>query len=135
MFPPVASLSPKPSRSRARTGSAPAKSDFLPSAVERQLVVRSNGRPAISPFRRRFFIYGDHPAFDRNIAAGDEVAEYAAHHVARRADPLRDLLLRDLVGNDELAVLFDGHLQEKTGDPPIDVEQGQGLHAIGREAP
>ena len=56
-------------------------------------------------------------------AAPFEVLHHPADHLARRADDLGQVLARDLVADDlELAVHL-GHVEQRAGDPAVDVEQ------------
>src|ERR1700730_5704378 len=52
------------------------------------------------PARGRLFEDGDRSILDAEIAAGDQVLEQAADHVARSADTLGDVLLGEPLRND-----------------------------------
>src|SRR4029453_10117296 len=77
----------------------------------------------LSPVRRE--LLQDLYAFrvDRNIAAGGEIANDAAHHLARTADARRDIALREPFGDDALSVVLDCVLLHETNEPSVDVLQ------------
>src|SRR5688572_28013447 len=80
--------------------------------------------PRRSPACRRFLVDGDEAVLDGDVAARAQVAEDAAHHVARGANALGDLLLRDLVGDVQLAVfLLHGEVEQQARHAPVHVEQ------------
>src|SRR3954468_11103614 len=58
-----------------------------------------------------------------DVAAGLQVFHHAAHHLARSADHLGDVLLRQPLGDDLLAVDVLRHVQEEARHPTVDVEQ------------
>src|ERR1700757_2879512 len=65
------------------------------------------------PAGRRLLGDGDDAVLDLDVAARGEVAEDPAHHVARCANALGDLLLRELFGDLQPAVVLDGEVQQQ----------------------
>src|SRR5512134_1082606 len=82
----------------------------------------SSLRAASLPVPRRFAQDSDAPPVDPDVAAAREVAQHAADHLARRADALADLGVREPLG-DENAVGLHGALEQQPGHPAVDVLQ------------
>src|ERR671915_1817681 len=79
---------------------------------------RVRSSPAL-PARGRGLVDGDAAAFDADIAAGGEVAQDAVDHLARGADARRDVLLREPLRDDELAVSLHRELEQDARHAPV----------------
>src|SRR6266540_7116482 len=64
----------------------------------------SRNRAALLPSGRQLLQDRDRAVLDGEVAACDEVLHEPADHVARRADALGDVLLREPLGDDGSAV-------------------------------
>src|SRR5215470_18573332 len=67
-----------------------------------------------------------------DIAAGLQVFHDAAHHLAGSADHLGDVLLRQALGDDLLAVDVFGHVEEEARHASVDIQEREAADlAIG----
>src|SRR6185436_2502521 len=82
------------------------------------------------PARGRRLVDGDAAGLDRDVAAGGEVAQDAVDHLARGADARRDVLLRQLLRDHQLAALLDRELEQDARHAPVDVEHRQAAHVL-----
>src|SRR5918992_3402363 len=94
---------------------------------------RVRSSPAL-PARGRGLVDGDAAAFDADIAAGGEVAQDTIDHLARGADARRDVLLRELLGNHQLAVTLHREVEQGARDAPVYVQHGEVAHAAVQPA-
>jgi len=71
-----------------------------------------------------------------DVAAGLQVLHHAAHHLARGADHLGDVLLGQALGDHFLAVHVLRHVEQQARHAPVDVEQRQAADlAVGLAQP
>src|SRR5712691_10565400 len=75
--------------------------------------------PRPSPVGGQFLVNRDVLGVDGDVAAGGEVLDDAAHHLARAADPRGDIVLREAFGDDAFAVLLDRVLVDEPGEPAV----------------
>src|SRR2546427_5314356 len=85
--------------------------------------------PEFLPVGRELAVHDDLLRLDRDVAAGGEVAQDAAHHLARAADARRDLRLGETVRDDAAAAALDGAFLEILHQAAVDVLQREVHHA------
>src|SRR5689334_15934323 len=72
-------------------------------------------------------VYGD-------VAAGGEFLDDAAYHLARGADSRGDVVLREALANHASAALLDRVFVDKSGEPSVDILQGEVKNLAGEAA-
>src|SRR3569833_365012 len=84
--------------------------------------------------RRQAIVNDDMLLLHVDVAAGGEVLQYPRHHLARGADTVGNVLLRELALDHEAIALRRRHAEQGLRNTAVDVEQRQALHVVGEGA-
>src|SRR3569623_953150 len=84
--------------------------------------------------RRQAIVNDDMLLLHVDVAAGGEVLQYPRHHLARGADTVGNVLLRELALDHEAIALRRSHAVQVLLNTAVDVEQRQALHVVGEGA-
>src|SRR5262245_21684538 len=76
------------------------------------------------------FVQEDRPGTDVYVASRLEVLHHPAHHLARRADHLGDVLLGEFPRDHLLTVDRLGHLEQQVRHPTVDVHQRKAAYLL-----
>ena len=102
---------------------------------ERSGAVPALGQPSAAlPVARQGLGDGDPAFLHLDIAAGRQVLEHAADHLARGADPVGDFLLGQLAEDDELVVLLHREVEQQPRHAPVDVQRREAPHVVEQAA-
>src|SRR5205823_1852142 len=93
-----------------------------------------SARRSSLPACRRGTIDDDAAAFLANVAAAIEVAQNSTHHLARGTDAIREVLLRQPLGDNVLAIDILRQLEQHSRHAAVDVKQREAANALGESA-